>query len=68
MFFTPKRRSHSAFSTYNMKKGIRCKYIPNTKALVTVVIEKKIKKRSQKSLDFATSSQRDKNNNTNKRI
>ena len=41
MSFTPKRRSHSESSAYNMKKGIRCNYIPNMKALAQVLIEKK---------------------------
>ena len=40
MFLTPKR-SHSASSTNNMKKGIRRNYIPNIKALAQVLIEKK---------------------------
>ena len=33
MFFTPKKRSHSASSAYNVKKGTRCNYITNMKAL-----------------------------------
>ena len=43
MSFTPKRRSHSESSAYNMKKGIRCNYIPNMKALAQVLIEKGIR-------------------------
>ena len=41
-FFTPKRRSHSAASTYNVKKGIICNYVPNMKALTQVLIEKNL--------------------------
>ena len=37
-FYT--KKSHSASSTYNMKKGIICNYIPNMKALAQVLIEK----------------------------
>ena len=44
--FTPKRRSHSASSTYNEKKGIRCNFIPNMKALAPVLIEEKYNKRT----------------------
>ena len=44
--FTPKRRSHSASSTYNVKKGIRCNFIPNMKALAPVLIEEKYNKRT----------------------
>ena len=46
MLFTPKN-SHSASSTYNVKKGIRCIYIPNMKALAQVHIEKKKKKKKK---------------------
>ena len=38
-FFTPKK-SDSPSSTYNVKKGIICNYIPNMKALTQVLIEK----------------------------
>ena len=44
IFFTPKRRSHSASSAYNVRKGIRCYYIPIMKAQVPVLIEKYLKK------------------------
>ena len=40
----PQKRSHSASSAYNMQKGIRCNYIPNMKALVPVLIEKRKRK------------------------
>ena len=38
--FLLQKISHSASSAYNVKKGIRCNYIPNRKALAQVFIEK----------------------------
>ena len=40
MSITPKRRSHSASLTFNVKKGIRCNYIPNMKALAQILMNK----------------------------
>ena len=36
MFFIPKRRPHSAILAFNLKKGIRCNYIPNMKSLAQI--------------------------------
>ena len=46
MFFIPKRRSNSASSAFNVKKGIRCNYIPNMKALEQEYLLRKNKTRA----------------------
>ena len=48
--FTHQKRSHSAFSAYNVQEGIRYNYIPNMKALVPVLIEKKKEKKETLTL------------------
>ena len=40
--FLPQKEGHTPASlAFNVKKGIRCNYIPNNKALAQILIEKK---------------------------
>ena len=43
IFYPKKKITDSASSSFNVKKGIRCNYIPNMKAIAQILIEKNLK-------------------------